>query len=491
MMFPRPLHAQIPQSDQPPSPLMAQPYGDVDDGSQLPLEHIIVLTNEGRRFKMVMRGSLARLSVAKIKRYLEKSTKVPMEHQILTYDGRLLSDDMVGRDFGLAPEGVFQLSFAAAFHQQQASRTSDPPADHGAAMMPATPQPSAIGGSMPTTPRQQNGGGGVVGFEQDPEGRERQGMHQRMLYNNAPLPAASSSSLRPAAAHNDVSRNSNALWGGATQPSSSAVPGPSPYGMDRDERMARMTTPYHAQQQTSTGDARFHADLTLVGRDPPALQGASSAAAAFHTAPSLGALHPLETKVAVLEDENRALRGEIERLRRQDMRAGGPGGSIATPGQSIIAAAKANLQELSKELGQHLAFDDSLSCVVGADEANSVVLTVDPPTERLYIYSTIATSLPRDSAVRLRLFEALLEWSMLGRDLAGGSIGICPRTGIAMLSTSVDLKHANHFALRDTAPLFIEALVRWRREANNLVSGLAGLAPIRAPPSPPRPYYPA
>ena len=61
------------------------------------MQSIMVVSEvDGRKFKMVMRGDLRRLSVEKIKRYLEKSTQIPLNRQVLSMDGVVLGDANAG-----------------------------------------------------------------------------------------------------------------------------------------------------------------------------------------------------------------------------------------------------------------------------------------------------------------------------------------------------------------------------------------------------------
>jgi hypothetical protein len=375
--------------------------------------------------------------VSKIKRYLEKSTGVPPEKQILTYQGQLLADDMIGRDFGLVPEGVFNLAFASSW---------------SAGGRPAHGDPT---------------------LEYDAEGRGR----QRALAGNDTV------------GYGDV-RPKPAPTGQTPPPTTSAYLTSGGQSVDDyQSRLSRMTSPRAGGGNNAPPMASSAAHTSMSYGDAPSYTPAAAfstsrangydASSSSHITSMATAPHPLTTKVQTLEDENRALRAEMDRMRREaEQSATLRHSSVATPGQSVIAMARSNLHELGKELGQHLTFDDSLSCVVGADEQNTIVITVDPPTERMYLYSTLLTSLPREPSVRLRLFEAFLEWSMLGRDVAGGAIGICPRSGIAMMSTSIDLKHGSPTSLRDTAPVFIECLVRWRREAQHIVDATESLYPV-------------
>ena len=81
---------------------------------------LILRPSDGRKVKMLMRGSLLAASVAKIRRYLHGLDPVaPIESHILHYDGRLLSDEMRGRDFNLRPDTMMYLSYSNASNLQE------------------------------------------------------------------------------------------------------------------------------------------------------------------------------------------------------------------------------------------------------------------------------------------------------------------------------------------------------------------------------------
>ena len=86
--------------------------------------------------------------------------------------------------------------------------------------------------------------------------------------------------------------------------------------------------------------------------------------------------------------------------------------------------AKANLKEFGKELNLELVFDENYTCILGIDNTFSLHITYEPNSDRLYLYSPILDGLPKDDKVRLKLYEALLEGSMLGGQMAGGGIGV-------------------------------------------------------------------
>ncbi len=86
--------------------------------------------------------------------------------------------------------------------------------------------------------------------------------------------------------------------------------------------------------------------------------------------------------------------------------------------------AKQNLKEFGKELNlEGLAFDENHTCILGIDNTFSLHLTYEPNSDRLYLYSPVLDGLPKDPQIRLKLYEALLEGSMLGGQMAGGGVG--------------------------------------------------------------------
>ena len=76
--------------------------------------------------------------------------------------------------------------------------------------------------------------------------------------------------------------------------------------------------------------------------------------------------------------------------------------------------AKANLKEFAKELNLELVLDENYTCILGIDNAFSLHITYEPNSDRLYLYAPILDGLPKDDKIRLRLYESLLEGSMLG-----------------------------------------------------------------------------
>lgn len=135
--------------------------------------------------------------------------------------------------------------------------------------------------------------------------------------------------------------------------------------------------------------------------------------------------------------------------------------------------AKANLREFGKELNlEGLAFDENNTCILGIDNTFSLHLTYEPNSDRLYLYSPILDGLPKDDKIRLRLYEALLEGSMLGGQMAGGGIGVAVPEELILMHCVLEMGvGTDPSALRRFAPLFVEAVERWREKAKNILEG--------------------
>ncbi len=134
--------------------------------------------------------------------------------------------------------------------------------------------------------------------------------------------------------------------------------------------------------------------------------------------------------------------------------------------------AKANLKEFGKELNLELQFDENHTCILGIDNTFSLHLTYEPHSDRLYLYSPILDGLPKDSANKLKLYESLLEGSMLGGQMAGGGIGVAVNEELILMHCVLEMGiGADPSSLRRFAPIFVEAVERWRKRAKDLSEG--------------------
>ncbi|KAG5497550.1 hypothetical protein JKF63_03814 [Porcisia hertigi] len=134
-----------------------------------------------------------------------------------------------------------------------------------------------------------------------------------------------------------------------------------------------------------------------------------------------------------------------------------------------LLVAKESLRMLAEKLQVSLSFDKNLTCVLGTDEDFSILLTYDPATERLYLYSSLLTELPENIPLRMKLFEVLLEGSLLGREVCGGGIGLSTKNNVVVLTTSLPVRHCSPAALCDVVPVFVETLQRWRGLVDELL----------------------
>jgi hypothetical protein len=134
--------------------------------------------------------------------------------------------------------------------------------------------------------------------------------------------------------------------------------------------------------------------------------------------------------------------------------------------------AKDNLKEFGKELGlEGLEFDENNTCILGIDDEFSLHLTYEPNSKRLYLYSPLLDGLPKDAKSLLRLYERLLEGSLLGGQMAGGGVGVAVKEELILIHCTLDMEHAAGNVLRAFAPLYVETVEKWRKICADVVQG--------------------
>ena len=134
--------------------------------------------------------------------------------------------------------------------------------------------------------------------------------------------------------------------------------------------------------------------------------------------------------------------------------------------------AKANLKEFGKDLNlEGLEFDENNTCILGIDNTFSLHLTYEPNSDRLYLYSPVLDGLPKDDKIKLKLYERLLEGSMLGGQMAGGGCGVAVKEELILMHCTIDMAHAVSSALRAFAPLYVETVEKWRKICSALAEG--------------------
>lgn len=134
--------------------------------------------------------------------------------------------------------------------------------------------------------------------------------------------------------------------------------------------------------------------------------------------------------------------------------------------------AKQNLKEFGKELGlEGLEFDENNTCILGIDDEFSLHITYEPNSKRMYLYSPLLDGLPRDDKTKLKLYEKLLEGSMLGGQMAGGGCGVATKEELILMHCTIDMEHAVSSALRAFAPLYVETVEKWRKICQDVAEG--------------------
>ena len=384
-------------------------------------QSFLVEAEDGRKFKMVVRGDVGKISVEKIRRYL-KSFGIPDGQRLMSGD-LVLTDDMIGDDFGLQQNDVLHLS------------RPPPPANHSIASSSSTAGPSRVSNFT-----SQYAASHVAEPQVDVEGRRRQQAQRDEQFDSTPRSGSSRAPVRQAPSLPlDSSPSSAAYRSSAMQEArmahratASSTPPPS-----------TASSQWNQKQQSATPPRGYFSDPSFNN----------------------GGVHDQER--AQMDAENAQLRREVDAL-RLELDAARMSSKQVNPVESLLENAKRNLLELGKEIGMHLVLDQQLSCTIGTDERHTLLISFDAPTERLYVFSSLLNSIPSDPQVKLRLYEALLDGAFLGRDMAGGGCGVSAQNGIMMMSTSIQLRHCGPHALKDVVPVFIESLMRWRGVAEQI-----------------------
>jgi hypothetical protein len=134
--------------------------------------------------------------------------------------------------------------------------------------------------------------------------------------------------------------------------------------------------------------------------------------------------------------------------------------------------AKQNLQEFGKELNLELNFDENNTCILGIDNTFSLHVTYEPHSDRLYLYSPILDGLPKDDKIRMKLYERLLEGSMLGGQMAGGGVGVATKEELILMHVFLEMGlGVESTALRRFAPLFVATVEKWREIVKKICDG--------------------
>eukprot|EP01062_Namystynia_karyoxenos_P014352 TRINITY_DN15166_c0_g1_i2.p1 TRINITY_DN15166_c0_g1~~TRINITY_DN15166_c0_g1_i2.p1 ORF type:complete len:508 (+),score=148.28 TRINITY_DN15166_c0_g1_i2:95-1618(+) len=364
----------------------------------------VVSDIDGKKYKLVMKGDMRNITIGKIKKHLAAHCHLPIEAQVLTFNGTIVDNMSTGEQVGLFPGAQLRLS-----RQQLPPPSAAPSALHA----PCGAAPAAY---------------------PPPQGRA------------PPLGPCGREAMPPAPPTAPERHLSPPRW-------------QQPNGADhlsaplRAERMERMIS--------GRRERELEERCARLERECSRLEGELAAAHA------LARDRDRELERAVREAERLQHEAVLQQREIEVLRTRPP----PRGAQSGIQLARQNLAEFGQELGvQHeLDFDENMTCVVGVEQKYTILLTYDQSTERLYMYSTLLTYLPKDEQLRLRLFETLLEGALLGRDMSGGGVGVSVKNELILMAASIDLRHSDSAALRDVAPQFVESLIKWRAAVRDVL----------------------
>ncbi|KPI83126.1 hypothetical protein ABL78_7847 [Leptomonas seymouri] len=110
------------------------------------------------------------------------------------------------------------------------------------------------------------------------------------------------------------------------------------------------------------------------------------------------------------------------------------------------------------------------TCVVSVSEKLNLLVTLDRETEHLYLYVVLLSELPTSPVQRMRVYELLLQGALLGKDMAGGGVGLSTESNLILMSTSADLRHRGALALAANAPSFVESAKAWEEHLEAFLS---------------------
>lgn len=77
----------------------------------------------------------------------------------------------------------------------------------------------------------------------------------------------------------------------------------------------------------------------------------------------------------------------------------------------------------------------------------------------------------KNESIRLKLYEKLLEGSMLGGQMAGGGVGVAVKEELVLIHCVVDMAYAAPSLLRAFAPLFVDTVEKWRTVCTDICEG--------------------
>lgn len=416
---------------------------------------------DGCRYKLVMEGDVELLTTAKVKRYLKNATGLSPRYQELSFRGRTLRDDDCGGDVGLKDGALLRLRHTNATRRANSGSVDKP-----------------RGRSQSASSAGHRGGSAAVDTS----------------LSGSP---AVEMSMPPQTSHNGGSLHSS---GGAVCCSGGNMTGHNRrterdyQELERENtRLERCLVEAERRLSNASSDCRLQEEVRELRGTVMRLMKEKGSAERFAEEKWLAKEEELVRELDLLREERRRLRRE-QVCREQEQRA-----LVHTLKEQICSQQKEllereamleqhrkqlccvkstvaetvekSLKQLSLELGiLQLRLDENDSCVLPLENGTNILITFDTVTERLFMYAVIANSLPPSAEDRLELFETLLEGSLLGREMAGGGVGICSRNNLIIMNVCVDVAHADEYALVSVARPFMTSVQHWLEVVKRITS---------------------
>ncbi|ORC93717.1 uncharacterized protein TM35_000015940 [Trypanosoma theileri] len=428
---------------------------------------------DGFKYKLVMDGDVQLLTTAKVKRYMHNATGLSPQHQQLSFNGREMQEGECGSDVGLTDGAVLRLRHVNAIHQVSPSSNSK--------NINTSNKLANRSLSLSTT-----------GFQG--------GQNIMKPVSSTSLPVSTSiPALSPSHSSSTNNRHDDRNVRGDNVESVPVVArnrGRLTESVCRDlelenSRLRERLLETERQLANACSDWQLQEEVTqlraTVGRLREEQRGAEQAAAAQWRAKEEELVRELDRlreerrrlrrEHSFFEEEQRALvRGLEAQLRAQRKELVEQEALLQQQQQqeqeelnkqrvtkyTVAEMVQRSLTQLARELNiDSLKLDDNDTCVVPLDDGLNMLITLDTATERVFMYATIANTLPSCNEQRLQLYELLLEGALLGREMAGGGVGVCTQNNLIIMDICVDVAHADEYALASVARPFMASVKHW------------------------------
>ena len=497
----------------------AAPSGTANAAGGASNSIIVVSSLDGKKYKLVMNGDLNQLTISKVKRYLQSATGLDIGQQVLRFNGQVVSEGANGGDLGLFDGAVMFLETSSAV---PAARSGSGGLTASSAA-PGGSVPFDMERSMELERARDEERRRVLNNErldqerraQDAAMREREREQERQAAEEVERLRAERARQRQEQEDAHRRRREEDELNRRAEDERRRQDIDAQLRLDRQAMVEiQVRQQQHEIEELKRAMAALAGSGGGGGQQPQATTATATrdegrrGASGGEVAPMPGG--PLSSSIPRQQHQQQPHHAHQHHHPQQHQQLpaappashrydqadagyrGGGGGSqlhhtsltmmnhstnAASPtGASPADRLSANLRALACFFGVPLLeLDANNTCVINlaatidAEEdpnvhrppERSLLLTFDPVSERLYLYSTIGNSLPQDPMHRLRLYEALLEGAVLGRDMAGGGVGVSLKSSLVLLSTSLDLRHCDDEAAMAIADTFIESVDRW------------------------------